>query len=152
MNLGVATNPRASPPAAEENLREERYCALEHELQQAQQLAAIGQLAAGVAHEINTPMQYIGDNTSFLHVTVKRLLDLASSFERLVQSCRSGSPSPLDLDRCEQELSKSRLSFLREQAPLAIEQSTSGSTRCARSCKRSRSSLIQAATRPRPWT
>lgn len=103
-----------------------RYRALERELQQAQQLAGIGQLAAGVAHEINTPMQYIGDNTSFLHVTVKRLLDLASSFERLVQSCRAGGPNPGELDRCEQEISKSRLSFLREQAPLAIEQSSSG--------------------------
>ncbi|MEO8182306.1 MAG: ATP-binding protein [Deltaproteobacteria bacterium] len=124
--MGVASNPRAGPADSEDRLRDERYRALEHELQQAQQFAAIGQLAAGVAHEINTPMQYIGDNTSFLQVTVKRLLDLASSFERLVQTCRTGPPSPSDLDRCEQELKKSRLSFLREQAPLAIEQSTSG--------------------------
>jgi two-component system, NtrC family, sensor kinase len=124
--LGAATNPRAGPADGEDRPRDERYRALEHELQQAQQLAAIGQLAAGVAHEINTPMQYIGDNTSFLHVTVKRLLDLASSFERLVQNCRTGTPSPSDLDRYEQELHKSRLAFLREQAPLAIEQSTSG--------------------------
>jgi len=57
---------------------------------------------------------------------VKRLLDLASSFERLVESCRAGGPGPGELDRCELELSKSRLSFLREQAPLAIEQSSSG--------------------------
>lgn len=71
-------------------------------------------------------MQYIGDNTSFLHVTVKRLLDLASSFERLVQSCRAGGPAAGELERCEQEIAKSRLSFLREQAPLAIEQSSAG--------------------------
>ena len=32
-------------------------------------LESIGHLAAGVAHEINTPMQYIGDNTAFLGVT-----------------------------------------------------------------------------------
>ena len=120
--MGAITEPRAS----REVECDARFLALERELRQAQQLAGIGQLAAGVAHEINTPMQYIGDNTSFLHVTVKRLLDLASSFERLVQSCRAGGPAPAELARCEQEIAKSRLSFLREQAPLAIEQSSSG--------------------------
>jgi two-component system NtrC family sensor kinase len=124
--LGAATDPRASPAEADDTSGAARYRALERELEQAQHLAAIGQLAAGVAHEINTPMQYIGDNTSFLHVTVKRLLDLASSFERLVQSCRAGGPSPLDLERCEEELRKSRLGFLRGQAPLAIQQSVDG--------------------------
>lgn len=39
---------------------------LENELSMAQRLESIGQLAAGVAHEINTPMQYIGDNVHFL--------------------------------------------------------------------------------------
>jgi signal transduction histidine kinase len=120
--LGAITEPRASREVESDT----RYLALERELRQAQQLASIGQLAAGVAHEINTPMQYIGDNTSFLHVTVKRLLELASSFERLVQTCRAGGPAPGELERCEQEIARSRLSFLREHAPLAIEQSSSG--------------------------
>jgi len=125
-DLGVATNPRAGPADGRECLRDERGRALERELRQVRQLAAIGQLAAGVAHELNTPMQYIGDNTSFLHAAVKRLLDLANSFEGLVQCCRTGAPTPSDLARCEQELCRSRLSFLRQQAPLAIEQSSSG--------------------------
>ncbi len=124
--MSVAVDVGASAAGAEPGFSDARCQALERELQQAQQLATIGQLAAGVAHEINTPMQYIGDNTSFLHVTVKRLLELASSFELLVQSCRAGGPAPGDLERYEQELGKSRLPFLREQAPLAIEQSTSG--------------------------
>jgi two-component system NtrC family sensor kinase len=37
------------------------------ELQLAQKLESVGRLAAGVAHEINTPIQYVGDSVQFLH-------------------------------------------------------------------------------------
>ncbi|HEV3190521.1 MAG TPA: PAS domain S-box protein, partial [Polyangiaceae bacterium] len=44
----------------------ERTRVMEAELRLSQKLEAIGQLTAGIAHEINTPMQYIGDNAQFL--------------------------------------------------------------------------------------
>lgn len=96
------------------------------ELRQSHRLEAVGQLAAGVAHEINTPMQYIGDNTAFLGITLKRLLDLTSSFERLVAHCQAGSPPRDAVDSCARELKKARMEFLREQAPSAIAQSLAG--------------------------
>jgi two-component system, NtrC family, sensor kinase len=40
--------------------------ALENQLRQGQKLEAIGQLAAGIAHEINTPIQFVADNVQFL--------------------------------------------------------------------------------------
>jgi signal transduction histidine kinase len=53
----------------EESLRES-----ERQLRLAQKLEAIGQLAAGIAHEINTPVQYIGDNAQFLSSAFQDLL------------------------------------------------------------------------------
>jgi two-component system, NtrC family, sensor kinase len=54
---------------------------LEQELNAAQRLEAIGQLAAGVAHEINTPMQFIGDNLAFLADAWLRLRPLLQGIE-----------------------------------------------------------------------
>jgi signal transduction histidine kinase len=97
------------------------------EVRVSRNLETMGELAAGVAHEINTPMQYIGDNTAFLDVTVRRLLDLAGSFERLLAACRGGQPpSEQILNECQRELAQRRLAFLRTQAPAAIEQTIEG--------------------------
>ncbi len=40
-------------------------------------LASVGQLAAGIAHEINTPIQYIGDNLNFIRSAMTKLIALA---------------------------------------------------------------------------
>lgn len=53
---------------------------LERDLRQSQKLEAVGQLAAGIAHEINTPMQYIGDNIRFLN-------DSFQDITKLLQAC-----------------------------------------------------------------
>lgn len=52
----------------------------ESELNQAQKLEAVGRLAAGIAHEINTPMQFVGDNLRFFQdafASMKGVLDFA---------------------------------------------------------------------------
>ena len=64
---GVLTDITELRAAVEERRR------LEGQLHLARKLELVGRLASGIAHEINTPMQFIGDNLSFLKRAFERL-------------------------------------------------------------------------------
>jgi two-component system NtrC family sensor kinase len=59
---------------------------LELELRQAQKLEAVGRLAAGVAHEINTPMQFVSDNLRFIDESVSGLMQMLQAGQALIDS------------------------------------------------------------------
>jgi two-component system, NtrC family, sensor kinase len=59
---------------------------LEMELRQSQKLEAVGRLAAGVAHEINTPMQFVGDNLVFIENSVSAMTSVLHAVQDLVKS------------------------------------------------------------------
>jgi signal transduction histidine kinase len=88
---------------------------LEVELQHAEKLRAVGQLAAGIAHEINTPIQFIGDSVSFL---VEAFAEIGGSL------APDGSVAPPQVDAGE-------LEFLREQIPRALNRCRTGVDRVA---------------------
>lgn len=105
---------------------EEERKELEVRLQLAQRLEAIGSLAAGVAHEINTPTQFVSDNVSFLG-------DAFSDLSGLLQEClgfveKSKGIQELDSDRARilDKIEKVDLDFLVEEIPQTIEQSGNG--------------------------
>lgn len=86
---------------------------LERQLHDAQKLEAIGRLAAGVAHEINTPIQFIGDNVQFLGNAIEVLMTALD-------------PGPADHGTAGQLSGHADLEFVREEAPMAIKETLDG--------------------------
>ncbi len=87
----------------------------------AQKLESIGSLAAGIAHEINTPMQYIGDNLTFIR-------DSMTDLEQVIAVARTVgvSSTPEDL---ETQIEEADLEMVLEETPLAVAQALEGVTR-----------------------
>ena len=99
---------------------------MEKELAQAQRMRAIGQLAAGIAHEINTPTQYIGDNARFLQGAFADVGVLLDSFGQLLQAARNDTLSDDLLEEMERKFHAADLGYLAREIPQAIQQSLEG--------------------------
>jgi len=104
---------------------DERH-ALEAQLVEAQKLESLGQLAAGIAHEINTPAQYVSDNTRFLRTEFARIVEALDAYAEQLDSA-GGARSWEERERVIREcLKKIDYDFLRNEIPNAIDQSLEG--------------------------
>jgi signal transduction histidine kinase len=93
---------------------------LEMRLAEVRKLESIGQLAAGVAHEMNTPIQYVGDSAHFLDEVVEELLSLQAVYSELVERVRSQPDLAELVARIDDAESEADLDFLREEAPGSV--------------------------------
>ncbi len=100
--------------------------ALEVKLNQARKLEAVGELAAGIAHEINTPAQFVGDNTRFLREGFQDLEQILEKLDNLLEAAKTGTVDPAMVERIRGAVEQVDAAYLREEIPQSIEQTLEG--------------------------
>ncbi|HEV8548332.1 MAG TPA: ATP-binding protein [Polyangiaceae bacterium] len=112
-----------------ENSRE-RYLTdarrLESELHQAQKLEAVGRLAAGVAHEINTPVQFVSDSIYFVRDAMHDLVEVAEKYRIACEAALEGILVGEAAAMARRAEEKADLPYLLENVPKALDRALEG--------------------------
>jgi len=111
----------------------ERIVNMQIQLSHMQKMDAIGRLAAGIAHEINTPLQYIGANIRFIQDSFRDMVKFQSCIPVLHEAGKNnGVETGLKPVSTFNQEEKSRMEYLTEEVPRAIQDSLSGLEHIAR--------------------
>jgi len=96
------------------------------QLLQAKKLESVGQLAAGIAHEINTPVQFIGSNIEFIGTSFGDIKGLINAVIDLLDAIANGAAIEARVKTCTALLADIDWPYLDEEIPSAIKQSQEG--------------------------
>ena len=99
---------------------------------QSEKLASVGQLAAGIAHEINTPIQFVGDNTRFLQESFSDLMQVIEAYDEVSVAAIEGKATPELISKAKALSEEVEIDYLAEEIPSAITQSLDGVARISK--------------------
>lgn len=105
---------------------EDALKAARRELLQVKKLTALGQLAAGITHEMNTPLQYVSDNVLFLRASLERLVGAVEAGRALLTAVQEGASTAAAVEHFVKAQEEAELSYILEEIPCALEQCEEG--------------------------
>jgi len=105
---------------------------MDEQISQTQKLEVIGQLAAGIAHEINTPIQYVSDNMVFLRESWSVIDQIVTVAARVHDEWRVGSLSTGSRDDLARCFASADVDYLANEIPRAIDETFEGARQVAK--------------------
>ena len=137
VGIGADITARLEQERTQRQLQDQLYSEMQErermaiELRLAQKLESVGRLAAGIAHEINTPIQYVGDGVAFLQSAQADLEQLLEAYRQAFKRLAASEPPAAVIQSVEEAQAAADLEFLSVEVPKAFERTLQGVERVA---------------------